>query len=1320
VAKLIVSCPNCNGKMAAPEGAERFRCPTCKTVLSAPKQPGDDVSVTQTATMTFAAPVPPTEVAPAPSAPPAPSPAPGPSEATSPAAPEPSPPRKPADGGELAVGQRLGGYTITRLVGHGGMGSVYEAVQEGLKRRVAIKVLPEAAARDADFLVNFKREAQAIAKLNHPNIVQIFDIDEDRGYHFFSMEYVDGESLADRLERKGRLPLPEAVQIVAQAAVALDYACERMLVHRDIKPSNLLLAERGGVKVADLGLLKSLEGTSVSMVRGTHGGPLYMAPEFAKNPRLVDCRSDIYALGAVLFHALTGRPPFRGSSTAEIILQHAEAPMPSARALAPEVPQSVEGLLKKMCAKDPAERFQNYTELLDAMQALLKSTAIRLPQTDTGSPTVRRGGRKSALPVAIAVAAAVLVVAGLLIVVVPRLGSGRSQAVAPATSTSPEPEKSPAPPPEKPTPPVVPEEKKEPEDKGKDVVEPPKPKEKPPEPKEEPKAEPKEEPKEAPKKGDAPAWEARLAEARRSAGVLAAEGQFGKALTVLEELTKDNEDADLVKAVAEARAAVQAQAAKAYEAVVKKAGALAAQGKLDETRAALQAVVDTYGTDAEVVKAKEAVDAIDQFKESQATLVKGVDAARATADATARRAARQAEVAKGLQGVQALLENWQFDEALAELGKLKFEDPAFAAQVEQRKAATEALATFRDAVARHIKTAEPRLRKSDLRVSGLNGDLTDADKEGITAVVTGGGGHEKEKTPWAKLAEPTVERLTRLRGIVKLGDPTQQLAIGFWYLLLGSDEKARATLARAGELGAKTDALREPVQPPEKAEKEVQAARAFADTLKLVLEGKSRAAAAALAGYKEKFGDTDYYVAQERLYEVASAYKPYTPPSVAEVPPEPPPEPKQKEPTPKQKQPEPKEKQPAPKQKQPEPKPPQPGDEAKAKECYERAATAFRAHQFDECKKHLAALRQASPASRLLSDKKLTPTVEAMQKAVDARGQLLKVSPGTRGAHASVDKAVAAIEKPRATIEIDEGIYSRGNIAVPGKTAEGLILRGMGDKRPRLDGGVKRDTILKFAKDAKGVWLENLEFANTKAAIDLEINCSITLRDCVAIHNVDSAFTRHPVTNVTLAASILRLDKMADVRARHSAVQLADKATVEGGEIVGSILVGNDIAFRKVTLTDCLVIGDGVLKGDVKLNHVTAIGPLTVPDDSRNNTVTDSILAALLVADGRAKAKDKRAEVAVTLKDTALYAQTRPWPKDQVKTEGEVLVRATRPPFADPHGPDYRLPEGSPLADKASDKTALGCRFPPETFDLLRTVAKRYPQLLKPPPASRR
>jgi len=1317
VAKRILTCPNCMGKLAAPGGVERFRCPTCKSVLGLPPDGGNVAVAVDATTATEAQreePQAPPAPAPEPTSPPESTPAVRPMQipprASAAAAPAPEPAVRPMQipsqeptAGEPALGETLAGYTLVRRIGQGSMGTVFEAIQEGLKRRVALKVLPETVARNPIFFAGFKREAQAVAKLNHPNIVQIFDIDEDKNHHFFSMEYVDGESMADLLARKKRLPVSEAVPIIAQTAAALDFAYEHLLVHRNIKPSNILLTEQGDVKVADLGLAKSFEGTSVGIVRGTHGGPLYMAPEFSKNPRLADCRSDIYALGAVLFHLLTGQPPFPGPSVPEMIIQHADKPFPSARALVPEIPKGLDALLAKMCAKDPADRFQTYAELLERLQALLSGTDIRVPSVATDAPTgvVRR--RRNWLPLAVVGAAAALAVLGLFVFLLPKLFGSRPQASASAPTelakAQPAPRTLPAKAPaSKPAPPVVP---KPPEP---EPVKPPAEEPRQKEPAAEPKAkdepvEPKEEPKkEEPRKEEGPPAGG-LAEATRAAQALAAQNQFGKALAALDGLTRDNADEALQKAVDAAKAPILEQAAKAFQAVARTVRELAAAGKLDEARAALQTVADTFGTDNEVGQARVAIEAIDAHKEALTALTQGAETARKAAEAADRRAAQQGDLAKGLAAARTLLEDWRLEPALESLGKLKAEDPAHAAQVEQHKAAIEALAGLRDLIADHIRKAEPRLTKGALKISGLNGELTGADKEGITSMVTGGGAREGERIPWSKLTEATVDRLARL--VAKAGDPAHQLALGLWFRLLGNEQKAAVAFGRADELGTKTDALTDPAQGVDRAAKEALAARTFADTLKLFLDGKLKEAEAALASYKEKFADTAFYAENEKVCDVASAFKPFVPPGV----PEPTPEPAPKQPEPKQPEP----KQPAPKQ------PDKPGDEQKAKECYDKAVAAFNARLFEECKKQLAALRDASPNSPLLSNRQLNPSVETMQKALDARGPVLRVSATAKGAHGSVEKAVAALEAPRSTIEIDGGVYSHGSIAIPNRIGDGLILRGLGERPPRLDGGVKRDPILVFDKDDKDVWIENLEFSNTKAAVDIGINCTATLHNCVALSNVASALSKHPVAKVTLTACIFRLEKLADTPTRHSLLLLADKAEVSGGEHTASILVGNDLTLSKVTLTDCLVLGSCTLESDVKLNHVTIVGPVAVYEDARNIAITDGILGAFTVTEpkNKQKAKDQKKEIVAALTNVCLYAQTRPLPKDLVKTEEVIGHRGA--PFEDPSGPDYRLPKNSPLREKGTDKSELGSRFPEEMLGLLRSVVKRSPALLRPP-----
>jgi len=267
--------------------------------------------------------------------------------------------------GSSGSGQQLGEYQLVRKIGQGGMGAVYEALQTKLNRQVALKILPKKSTQDRGFLERFYREAQAAAALNHPNIIQVYDIAEDKGHHFFAMEFVDGENLMQRLKRDGKLPADEALAIAEQVAKGLQFAHQRSIIHRDIKPDNIMVARDGQLKLADLGLAKSTEDDKgVTQTGAGLGTPYYMAPEQAQDARNVDHRADIYSLGITLLHLVTGQRPFDGDSAYSIIIQHREQELPSAQELGAEIARGVEAVIHKMAAKDPSQRYQDYESLL--------------------------------------------------------------------------------------------------------------------------------------------------------------------------------------------------------------------------------------------------------------------------------------------------------------------------------------------------------------------------------------------------------------------------------------------------------------------------------------------------------------------------------------------------------------------------------------------------------------------------------------------------------------------------------------------------------------------------------------------------------------------------------------------------------------------------------------------------------------------------------------------------------------------------------------------------------------------------------------------
>ncbi len=225
------------------------------------------------------------------------------------------------------VGGSLGQFRIVERIGAGGMATVFKAYQPNLDRYVAIKVLPAYHARDPVFVKRFVQEARAVAKLVHPNILQIHDFGEQDNITYIVMEYVDGGTLKDRLNLKRALPVPEAVDFMIQAAEGLNCAHSHGIVHRDVKPANMLLRKDGYLLLSDFGIAKILEGTTNLTRVGTGiGTPQYMSPEQGTG-QAVDRRSDIYSLGIVLFHCLTGRVPFTAENPLTITVKHLNEPL---------------------------------------------------------------------------------------------------------------------------------------------------------------------------------------------------------------------------------------------------------------------------------------------------------------------------------------------------------------------------------------------------------------------------------------------------------------------------------------------------------------------------------------------------------------------------------------------------------------------------------------------------------------------------------------------------------------------------------------------------------------------------------------------------------------------------------------------------------------------------------------------------------------------------------------------------------------------------------------------------------------------------------
>ncbi len=277
------------------------------------------------------------------------------------------------------IGSLLAGrYRLDARVGRGGMCTVWRAHDLALERTVAVKLLHTELSGDGAQLERFRREARAVARLSHPHIVTVIDAGEEEGRPYIVLEYVEGETLKERIKRHGRLPVTEAVAYAIEIARALACAHAQRLVHRDVKPQNVLIDREGRAKVTDFGIARSLESgqedlTATGRVLGTTE---YVAPEQALGERVTE-RSDLYSLGIVLFEMLTGAPPFRGPTPVATAMAHVREPLPDVQKLRPEVSASLAAVIERACAKNPERRHRNALELAEELEQVLAIETAR-------------------------------------------------------------------------------------------------------------------------------------------------------------------------------------------------------------------------------------------------------------------------------------------------------------------------------------------------------------------------------------------------------------------------------------------------------------------------------------------------------------------------------------------------------------------------------------------------------------------------------------------------------------------------------------------------------------------------------------------------------------------------------------------------------------------------------------------------------------------------------------------------------------------------------------------------------------------------------
>lgn len=289
----------------------------------------------------------------------------------------------------IAKGQKISDrYQIIKSIGEGGMANVYLAYDTILERNVAVKVLRGDLANDEKFVRRFQREALQASSLSHPNIVEVYDVGEDNGEYYIVMEYVEGKHLKVLLKKRGKLTIPEVVDIMIQVTSGLTVAHDSYIIHRDIKPQNIMILDNGLVKLTDFGIALAMNSTQLTQTNSVMGSVHYLPPEGASG-KGATLQSDIYSLGILMYELLTGKLPFRGETAVEIALKQLKEPMPSIRKEIPDIPQSIENIILRATAKNPKNRYADAREMHDDLLTCLDESrkneikiSLKYPEID--------------------------------------------------------------------------------------------------------------------------------------------------------------------------------------------------------------------------------------------------------------------------------------------------------------------------------------------------------------------------------------------------------------------------------------------------------------------------------------------------------------------------------------------------------------------------------------------------------------------------------------------------------------------------------------------------------------------------------------------------------------------------------------------------------------------------------------------------------------------------------------------------------------------------------------------------------------------------
>lgn len=266
-------------------------------------------------------------------------------------------------------------YEILKSIGEGGMANVYLAWDTILEREVAVKILRGDLSDDEKFIRRFQREANSASSLRHPNVVEMYDVGEDQGRYFIVMEYVAGRTLKGLIKKRGALNLSEAIDIMLQLTSGIACAHDSYIIHRDIKPQNVMILEDGRVKITDFGIAMALNNNELTQTNSVMGSVHYLPPEQASGSGST-IKSDVYSLGILMFELLTGKVPFRGENAVEIAIKHMKEPIPSVCSINPAIPQSVENIILKSCAKNPKNRYETVGEMYEDLKTCLDLTRL--------------------------------------------------------------------------------------------------------------------------------------------------------------------------------------------------------------------------------------------------------------------------------------------------------------------------------------------------------------------------------------------------------------------------------------------------------------------------------------------------------------------------------------------------------------------------------------------------------------------------------------------------------------------------------------------------------------------------------------------------------------------------------------------------------------------------------------------------------------------------------------------------------------------------------------------------------------------------------